>query len=177
MVSQQKRINKFSKRKPYTQERKDKQRSILERARQLKKNKSLSRVIPKSYNDRITLLEKGTKQNDSIMDNEINEDLEDIQITSDFHETVLNDTQDDIIKLKKENTELSDRIDDLESTVDTNEDMMTSLDNELQALKNDSRNDKIQINRMEIQLKEMKKLVDILYDDLENQLALETDSD
>tara|TARA_R110000803_G_scaffold34570_2_gene75389 strand:- start:917 stop:1450 length:534 start_codon:yes stop_codon:yes gene_type:complete len=177
MVSQLKRINKFSKRKPYTQERKDKQRSILERARQTKQNKTSSRVIPKSYNDRITLLEKGTNQNDSIMDSEVNEELEDIQITSDYHNSIINDTQDEIEKIKAENTELSERVDELESTVDANDDMMTSIDNELQALKNDSRNDKIQINRMDIQIKEMKKLVNILYDDLENQLALESDSD
>ena len=111
------------------------------------------------------------------MDSEVNEELEDIQITSDYHNSIINDTQDEIEKIKAENTELSERVDELESTVDANDDMMTSIDNELQALKNDSRNDKIQINRMDIQIKEMKKLVNILYDDLENQLALESDSD
>ena len=162
MVSEVKRKNKFTPRKKYSPERLQKQRAILERARERRNTDSSDSSVPiKPMRERLAILEGMIKKGINTNNNEINNDEADEEIGElesmlDFHEIVINTTQDEIIILQKQNKELSERIDELEISNDVYESQIETLENDTT---------------------EMKKLVDILWDDLQNQLNSDTDSD
>jgi len=162
MVSEVKRKNKFTPRKKYSPERLQKQRAILERARERRNTDSSDKTVPiKPMKERLAILEgminKGINTNNNeINNNEADEEIGELQAILDFQEILINTTQDEITTLQQQNKELNERIDELEISNDVYESQIETLENDTA---------------------EMKKLVNILWKDLQNQLASDTDSD
>ena len=159
MVSEENRRNKFTPRKKYTPERRERQKAILERARQTKGSKP----IPLTYKERLTILENNNNNSNN------NSDTEDLIPTMDYLSTRLDE-------LEEENTTLINRIEELESNVDANDTIIDELDDKIQEIKDSIDTKPNTIIQLENDLQEMKKLVDILWDDLQTQLG-ESDED
>lgn len=162
MVSEVKRKNKFTPRNKYSPERLQKQRAILERARETRNTGLSDKSTPiKPMRERLAILESMIKKGINTNNNEINNDEADEEIGElesmlDFHDIIINTNQDEIEKIKAENIELSEKVEQLEISNDVYESQIETLENDTA---------------------EMKKLVDILWDDLQTQLASDTDSD
>jgi len=122
MVSEENRILKFASRRKFTPERREKQKAILERARQIK----VSKPIPLTYKQRLDKLENS---NTNTNNNNNNSDEND-ELISTMDYLIMK-----IDELQEENNALTSRMEDLESNVDANEIMTDDIENDIQEMK------------------------------------------
>ena len=135
MVNKLSRKNVFSKRQPYTEERKAKQRVYLERARLARGAKVKSHIkclTNREISNKLQEMGNGpTNTDETVMDtiDVLNEDIQDVkmQLDENIHDEMISILTDQITDLRDEIAHLRDLVGDLDGRMDFNEEQINTL--------------------------------------------------
>jgi len=135
MVNKLSRKNVFSKRQPYTEERKAKQRVYLERARLARVNKTKTTIkclTNREISNKLQEMDNGpTKTDETVMDSidVLNGDIQDVkmQLDENTHEEEISILSDELTDLKSQVAQLLELVGDLDGRMDFNEEQINTL--------------------------------------------------
>ena len=135
MVTKLQRKNTFSRRKPYTEERKAKQREFLAKARLARVNKTKTTIkclTNREISNKLQEMDNGpTKTDETVMDSidVLNGDIQDVkmQLDENTHEEEISILNDNINELKLEVAQLRGLLGDLDERVEFTDNQLTTV--------------------------------------------------
>jgi len=135
MVNKLSRKNVFSKRQPFSEARKQKQREYLVKARLARVNKTKTTIkclTNREISNKLQEMGNGpTNTDETVMDtiDVLNEDIQDVkmQLDENIHDEMISILTDQITDLRDEIAHLRDLVGDLDGRMDFNEEQINTL--------------------------------------------------
>jgi len=135
MVNKLSRKNVFSKRQPFSEARKQKQREYLAKARLARVNKTKTTIkclTNREISNKLQEMDNGpTKTDETVMDSidVLNGDIQDVkmQLDENTHEEEISILSDELTDLKSQVAQLLELVGDLDGRMDFNEEQINTL--------------------------------------------------
>ena len=135
MVNKLDRKNVFSKRQPFSEARKQKQREYLAKARLARVNKTKTTIkclTNREISNKLQEMDNGpTKTDETVMDSidVLNGDIQDVkmQLDENTHEEEISILSDELTDLKSQVAQLLELVGDLDGRMDFNEEQINTL--------------------------------------------------